>query len=146
MPKIHTFTGEISYKMKSGKLSALSWGNVYETEEGNAQITEALEGFFSGKVKNFALPMCLEGTDFQKKVWQVLLEIPYGEVWTYKDVAERINSHPRAVGSAVGKNPIPIVVPCHRVVGMGGKLTGFSGGEGVKTKDLLLKFEIKNKG
>lgn len=80
----------------------------------------------------------------KKKVWQALLSIPYGQTVTYQDIARDVDSHPRAVGTAVGKNPIPVVIPCHRVVGKNGQLTGFSGGKGLTTKKQLLDLEKMN--
>ena len=96
-------------------------------------LTEAcrqLEEYFAGKRREFDLPLKLGGTDFQVSVLRALLEIPYGETVTYGDIAKKIG-HPkavRAVGAANGRNPLPIVVPCHRVIGSTGDLTGFGGG------------------
>lgn len=91
---------------------------------------EQIEAFLSGRLRNFSIPIAPQGTAFQKKVWSALLAIPYGQTTSYGDIAQRI-SHPtavRAVGGAIGKNPLPIVIPCHRVIGKHGRLTGFSGG------------------
>ena len=101
------------------------------------QIIEYLEG----KLKKFTLLLDLKGTEFQKKVWNELLNIPYGEVKTYKDIAKAVGSPKgyRAVGGALNKNPIPIIVPCHRVVGSNGQLVGFAGGVDLKAKLLELE-------
>jgi methylated-DNA-[protein]-cysteine S-methyltransferase len=91
---------------------------------------EQIKAFLSGRLRNFSIPIAPQGTPFQKKVWSALLAIPYGQTTSYGDIAQRI-SHPtavRAVGGAIGKNPLPIVIPCHRVIGKHGRLTGFSGG------------------
>ncbi len=104
-----------------------------------------LDEYFKGKRKEFSFPMLPEGTDFQKKVWNALREIPYGEKRTYKDIAIVIGNEKacRAVGLANNKNPLPIVVPCHRVIGSSGKLVGYAGGLNIKEK--LLKIENENK-
>ena len=100
-----------------------------------------LQEYFLGQRKEFDLPIILKGTNFQIKVWQELQKIPYGEVISYSELAERINCPKaiRAVGGACGKNPIPIIVPCHRVLGKNGNLTGFSGGINYKEKLLILE-------
>ena len=89
----------------------------------------------------FDLPLAGRGTDFQKSVWKMMREIPYGETATYGGMAMALGSGPRAVGMACGRNPIPIIVPCHRVLGSGGKEGGFSGGQGLPTKRKLLAIE-----
>lgn len=103
-----------------------------------------LEEYFSGKRMNFTVPISLSGTEFQKKVWSALLEIPYGKTCSYQDIAVKISNPKavRAVGGANNKNPIMIIVPCHRVIGKNGKLTGYYGG--LDKKDFLLKLEQRN--
>jgi len=100
-----------------------------------------IQNYFNGKSKKFDLKLNPEGTDFQKKVWQALQSIPYGETVTYKDIAIKIGNEKasRAVGMANGKNPIPIIVPCHRVIGSNGKLTGYAFGVPLKNKLILLE-------
>ena len=102
---------------------------------------EQLNEYFQGKRTHFNLSCSLKGTDFQKKVWDILLKIPYGKSLTYKDVAQKINNPKsiRAVGAAIGKNPLSIIVPCHRVLGSNGSLTGYVGG--IKRKKYLLELE-----
>ena len=100
-----------------------------------------LQQYFAKERTAFDIPLDLRGTDFQQAAWQVLAKIPYGETWTYKQQAEHLG-RPRAVraiGAANGKNPISIVLPCHRVIGTNGSLTGFAGG--LETKKYLLLFE-----
>jgi methylated-DNA-[protein]-cysteine S-methyltransferase len=107
-------------------------------------LTEAcrqLERYFSKKLKTFDLPLANKGTDFQKSVWKMMREIPYGETATYGGIAMALASGPRAVGTACGRNPIPIIVPCHRVLGSGRNEGGFSGGQGLPTKRQLLALE-----
>ena len=102
------------------------------------QLTE----YFAGERTEFDLPLASDGTEFQKKVWSELLRIPYGETASYGEIARRLGYEPgisRAVGAANGANPIPIVVPCHRVIGADGSLTGYAGG--VERKQTLLELE-----
>lgn len=100
-----------------------------------------LNEYFEGQRKVFDLPLDFDGTEFQEKVWQALLSIPFGKTRSYKDIAEQIGNVKavRAVGAANGKNPISIIAPCHRVVGANGKLVGFAGG--LENKNVLLKLE-----
>jgi methylated-DNA-[protein]-cysteine S-methyltransferase len=98
--------------------------------------------YFEGKRTEFDLPLASDGTEFQKKVWAELLRIPFGETASYGDIARRLGYEPgisRAVGAANGANPIPIVVPCHRVIGADGSLTGYAGG--LERKKTLLDLE-----
>lgn len=97
--------------------------------------------YFAGTRQQFDLPLDFEGTVFQKKVWQALLSIPFGETRSYRDIAEQVGNIKavRAVGAANGKNPISIIAPCHRVVGANGKLVGFAGG--LDNKEILLGLE-----
>lgn len=100
-----------------------------------------LDEYFAGHRTGFDLPLAAQGTPFQRDVWAALAEIPYGQTVTYGEVANRAG-HPgavRAVGSAIGRNPVPIVVPCHRVMGADGSMTGFSGGLPVKRQLLVLE-------
>lgn len=100
-----------------------------------------LRAYFKGELKDFDLPLAPEGTVFQQKVWRALQKIPYGKLVSYKSVAETIGNPKavRAVGAANGKNPLPVIVPCHRVIGSDGSLTGFGGG--LKTKQRLIDLE-----
>jgi methylated-DNA-[protein]-cysteine S-methyltransferase len=102
-----------------------------------------LKEYFAGTRKAFDLPLEPTGSEFQKKVWRALLEIPFGQTRSYLDLAKSVGSAKavRAVGAANGKNPLSIVVPCHRVIGANGALTGFAGGLEVKAK--LLAFEAR---
>ena len=110
----------------------------------NAVLRETrtqLDAYFAGKRKDFELPLHPVGTAFQREVWMALREIPYGSTCSYGDIARGIGKPDavRAVGAANGRNPIPIVVPCHRVIGADGSLTGFGGG--LPTKQFLLQLE-----
>lgn len=105
------------------------------------ETQKQLNEYFAGQRTQFDLPLDFEGTEFQKKIWQALLTIPFGETRSYKQIAEQVGNVKavRAVGAANGKNPISIIAPCHRVVGANGKLVGFAGG--LENKDILLKIE-----
>lgn len=105
------------------------------------ETQKQLNEYFSGQRQVFDLPLNFEGTEFQQKVWQALLTIPFGETRSYKQIAEQLGNVKavRAVGAANGKNPISIIAPCHRVVGTSGKLVGFAGG--LENKEILLKLE-----
>ena len=110
------------------------------------QVESWLESYFSGKQTSITIPLKPKGTIFQQRVWQILQEIPYGETMTYGEIAQRIAKEKgvetfsaQAVGQAVGKNPISILIPCHRVLGKNGALTGYAGG--VYRKEQLLQLE-----
>lgn len=107
------------------------------------KFTQQLEEYFSGKYMDFNLPLNPEGTEFQKKVWSELLKIPYGETINYFELAVRLGDSKsvRAVGTANGRNPLAIVIPCHRLIGAGNKLTGYAGG--LDRKLWLLEHEMK---
>jgi methylated-DNA-[protein]-cysteine S-methyltransferase len=113
-------------------------------EGDNALLRETrsqLYAYFAGDLRAFDLPLHPSGTDFQRDVWMLLAKIPFGETWSYGQLAQRLGKPDavRAVGAANGRNPIPIVLPCHRVIGADGSLTGFGGG--LPTKQFLLRLE-----
>jgi len=106
-----------------------------------AEVVEQLEAYFAGELTEFDVDLRLEGTEFQREVWGALQEIPYGETWSYGQLADHIGKPgaARAVGLANGRNPVGIIVPCHRVIGADGSLTGYGGG--LPRKQLLLQLE-----
>jgi len=116
---------------------------IVENYEQNDMVVKQLLAYFDKKLKNFTLELDMKGTDFQLSVWKSLREIPYGEIRTYKDIAEQIKKPKasRVVGGANRANPFPIVVPCHRVIGTDGKLTGYAGKIGLPLKEKLLRLE-----
>lgn len=129
------FLTQISFRKLSGK--RLETPIIKET------ITQ-LEEYFIKKRKTFDLPLKLEGTDFQKSVWKALLTIPYGKTATYKDIAKIIGNEKasRAVGMANNKNKLLILIPCHRIIGSNGNLTGYAGGLEIKQQLLSLEKSI----
>ncbi|MDY0376484.1 MAG: methylated-DNA--[protein]-cysteine S-methyltransferase [Desulfobacterium sp.] len=106
-------------------------------------VTDQLEAYFAGELTDFEVDFAPRGTPFQQKVWAALCQIPYGRTTSYLDIARAVGNEKacRAVGGANGKNPIPIIIPCHRVIGKSGKLVGFSSGLDIKAR--LLKLESK---
>lgn len=126
------------------KIEFLEEDVVGVTDEKNefvGEVEKQLNEYFRGERKSFTLPLNLYGTPFQLKVWEALQTIPYGETRTYKEIAVQIGNPKgyRAVGMANNKNLIPIIIPCHRVIGENGKLVGYAGG--VEKKEYLLKME-----
>ncbi len=127
-------------KICAVSLSKITVGETLETtliRETHKQLQE----YFNKRRKTFEIPLLLNGTEFQKRVWQALMEIPYGKTMTYKEVAAKIGnpSAQRAVGMANHNNKILIIIPCHRVIGQNGKLTGYAGG--IDIKQFLLNLE-----
>ncbi len=109
-------------------------------QEAISHVQVQMDQYFAGDLKAFDLPLDVMGTDFQKKVWLMLLQIPFGKSVSYSELAALLNTKAvRAVGSAVGKNPVMVVIPCHRVLSKGGGLGGFRGG--LATKRMLLDLE-----
>lgn len=129
----------------TGLRAVLFNGRTIRPEGSSPVLSEAarqLEAYFKGDLLGFDLPLELEGTDFQRRCWLALASIPYGQTVSYGEQARRLGLGPeaaRAVGAANGQNPLPIVLPCHRVIGANGSLTGFGGGLDVKR--YLLEFE-----
>ncbi|MDR3439602.1 methylated-DNA--[protein]-cysteine S-methyltransferase [Telmatospirillum sp.] len=135
--------GDITLFEYQDALVALDWGRVDGGEETSLLATarQQLDDYFDGKLRRFSLPLAPDGSAFQKKVWTAIERIPYGQVSSYGSLAHEVDSGPRAIGGACGRNPIPIIVPCHRVLGSGGSLGGYSGLDGLETKRFLLSLE-----
>lgn len=123
---------------QAGK-SPITFTGLIEDNSKFSDVTQQLSEYFAGERKTFDLPLAPEGTTFQKQVWQALTEIPCGETKSYGWIAKSINNEKavRAVGTANGANPIALIVPCHRVIGSNGKLTGYAGGLALKAKLLM---------
>ena len=111
------------------------------TETGFSDCTRQLDEYFDGKLRKFSLNLAPQGTPFQRQVWDALVQIPYGETRSYQDIARTIGNPKavRAVGGSNARNPIAIIIPCHRVIGANGKLTGYAGG--LQYKRTLLDLE-----
>ncbi|PKK99232.1 MAG: cysteine methyltransferase [Tenericutes bacterium HGW-Tenericutes-2] len=148
--KYVSLLGVITYQVKEGFLVSMTIDDLdveIENNEKSKKIDKTLDMYFNNKLKNFNIPLAFEkGTPFQKQVWNELLKIPYGESRSYQDIANLIDNPKavRAVGQACKKNPIGIVVPCHRVIGKDGSLTGYSGKNYTHIKKILLDHEKKN--
>jgi methylated-DNA-[protein]-cysteine S-methyltransferase len=148
--------GKLTLVANGSKLSAILWENdkpdrvrlgpIHEDKESPllAMAERQLNEYFAGKRNCFELELDFVGTEFQRKVWETLLTIPFGETRTYGEIALQIGNAKavRAVGAATGKNPISIIAPCHRVIGASGDLTGFAGG--LQAKKMLLALESGN--
>ncbi|MDP6121333.1 MAG: methylated-DNA--[protein]-cysteine S-methyltransferase [Rhodospirillales bacterium] len=135
--------GPLTLFADADALIAVEWGGAPDPAP-TPVLREAvaqLEAYFRGRLTSFELPLRLPSSPFQRAVWVLMGDIPYGATRTYGDLARELDSAPRAVGGACGRNPIPIIVPCHRVLGAGGRMAGYSGGAGVETKQALLRLE-----
>ena len=146
MPQLslHTPLGDLTLSEEDGAIVALDWGRG--RDQGSSPLLlrarDQLQDYFDGTRSSFDLPLAPHGTAFQRKVWDALCTIPAGQTRTYLDIAQQVGCRAaRAIGQANGANPIPILIPCHRVVGANGSLGGYSGGEGAATKRYLLDLE-----
>jgi methylated-DNA-[protein]-cysteine S-methyltransferase len=137
--------GDITVSEEDGVIVSLDWGRgPREFQEQTPLLVEArdqVHGYFDGRVRRFDLPLAPFGTDYERAIWDILQAIPFGHTRSYGEVAKETGSVARAVGRACGANPIPIIIPCHRVLAAGGKLGGFSGSGGVESKVALLRLE-----
>lgn len=138
--------GWLTIIQQNDQIVGLDWGKApADTTPLLRDAAEQLQAYFRGALTRFDLPLAPTGTSFQKSVWRAMRDIPYGETVTYGDLANRLSSAPRAIGLACGRNPIPIIIPCHRIVGAGGRLTGYSGGGGLSTKAFLIDLEARDR-
>lgn len=145
MPTIvqNTPFGAISITEQDGAITRVTWGRPAEGEA-TPLLQEAarqMAAYAEGRLQEFDLPLRVEAAPFQQAVCEQIAAIPFGETRTYGQIAKSLGVSAQAVGSACGGNPIPVFIPCHRVMGANGKLTGFSGGTGVETKVALLRHE-----
>lgn len=139
----HSPLGPITITEENGAIVSLSWGWETEPEETGllCLARDQLRDYFDGRRTGFALALAPRGTPFQRSVWKQMLDVPYGRTETYGGMARAIGTGPRAVGTACARNPIPILIPCHRIVGGNGGLTGYSGAGGLGGKKYLLDIE-----
>ena len=137
--------GSLILTASDGSLTQLGWTDDMPLSPSNDPVlcaaNEQLDAFFDNPGSTFDLPLAAAGNTFEHAVWGCMLEIPSGATMTYGDIARRIGMPAQAVGGACGRNPIPIIIPCHRVVGANGQMTGYSGHGGVETKQWLLRHE-----
>jgi methylated-DNA-[protein]-cysteine S-methyltransferase len=144
MPQLslHTPLGTLTLSEDEGAIVALDWGFGRDQQQ-TALLRrgrEQLHAYFDGSLKHFDLPLAPSGSPYRRRVWEALAAIPFGETRTYADIARVAGGSARSVGGANGANPIPIIIPCHRVVGSTG-LGGYSGADGIETKLFLLDLE-----
>ena len=144
MPQLsfHTPLGALTLSEESGAIVSLDWGFGRDQTETPllAEGRDQLQAYFDGERTQFNLPLAPAGSAYRQRIWQALREIPYGETASYAAIAARAGGSARSVGGANSANPIPILIPCHRVVGTSGA-GGYSGGDGVETKTWLLTLE-----
>ncbi len=140
---MHSPLGPLSIFEDQGAIVSLDFGRTVGTSETPLllQARDQLDAYFDRERQAFELPLAPRGSNFQRAVWDQMCLIPYGAAAAYGDIAGALNSAARAVGGACGANPIPIIIPCHRVIGASGRMTGYSGGEGIETKLALLRLE-----
>lgn len=138
--------GSITVEATQEKITGLRIGQPspdFGTSKVLREAKKQLMAYFAGKLTKFDLPVELHGTEFQKSVWKHIAKIGFGKTLSYADIAAKLGKPlaSRAVGGAVGSNPVPLIVGCHRVLGAFGRITGYSGGDGLPTKRLLLELE-----
>lgn len=141
---LHSPLGELTVFEEGGSIVALEWGRGAAAGAATPVLAEAkrqLDAYFDDPTAPFDLPLAPAGTPFQRRVWDAMRAIPPGQVRSYGAVARALGSVARAVGGACGANPIPIIIPCHRIVGAAGTIGGYSGGDGHDTKRTLLAHE-----
>ena len=144
MPQLslHTQVGDITVSEHDGAIVALDWGWGRDQTETPllARARDLLHAYFDGEAAGFDLPLAPGGTPYRQRVWAALRRIPAGQTRSYDRIAREVGGSPRSVGGANAANPIPILIPCHRVVATRG-LGGYSGGDGLVTKSILLDLE-----
>jgi len=135
--------GPLALFEADGAIVAVDWGFLPENDETPLLLKarDQLEEYFDGKRTSFDLPLAPHGTEFQRKVWAALSRIPFGQTRSYGELAQELGTAARALGGACGRNPIPVIIPCHRVLGANGAMGGYSGIDGVETKEFLLRHE-----
>ena len=142
---LHSPVGDLTITEEDGKIISLDWGWVPEQWQSTTPLleeaVEQLNRYFDAEIGDFDLPLDPPGTEFQKKVWAEMLKIPAGKTKSYGEIAKILKSAAQPVGTACGANPIPIIIPCHRILAAGGKMGGYSGDGGLETKKALLRLE-----
>jgi methylated-DNA-[protein]-cysteine S-methyltransferase len=141
---LHTSIGDLSIAEEAGAIVSVDWGWSRDQTVTDllSRAREQLFAYFDGSLTRFDLPLRPTGTPYRRRIWSALLDIPYGATRSYADIARQTGGSPRSVGQANATNPIPIIIPCHRVLATGG-IGGYSGGEGLPTKRALLALEAR---
>jgi methylated-DNA-[protein]-cysteine S-methyltransferase len=141
---LHTAIGDLTISEDDGAIVALDWGwgCTQTISRLLVHARDQLFAYFDGVLTEFDLPLRPAGTPYRRRVWDTLRRIPYGATRSYGDIARRVGGSPRAVGQANASNPIPIIIPCHRVLASNG-MGGYSGGDGLATKRALLALESR---
>jgi methylated-DNA-[protein]-cysteine S-methyltransferase len=141
---LHTPVGDLSVAEEDGAIVSVDWGwgRDQTVTPLLATARDQLFAYFDGRLTQFQLPLNPSGTPYRRRVWDALCAIPYGSTRSYGEIARSIGGSPRSVGQANGSNPIPIIIPCHRVLASG-CVGGYSGGEGLATKRTLLALEAR---
>lgn len=141
---LDTEIGPLTVTELDGAIAALDWGTRATLPRKTPLLAEAarqITAYLAGRLKGFELPLAPVGSPFQRRVFEAMRAIPYGAVMSYGELARAVDSAPRAIGGACGANPVPILVPCHRVVASGRRLGGYGGYGGLATKRFLLRLE-----
>lgn len=154
MPQLslHTPIGPVTVSAEDDRIVAVDWGWGRDQEPTPLLLRAKawLQDYFDGELTPMTLPLDPFGTPYRRRVWQAIGAIPCGAAWTYRQVSETAGGSPRSVGTAMASNPIPLLIPCHRVVGCGAAgrwvIGGYSGGEGIETKRFLLDHEARIAG
>ena len=143
---LHTPVGDITVFEEDGAIVSLDWGWVADQAPSPVlqRARAQLHAYFDGDLRAFDLPLAPAGTAYRRGVWQALCAIPYGETRSYRDIAATAGGSARSVGQANGHNPVPVIIPCHRVVAAT-HIGGYSGGDGLQTKRWLLALENPNR-
>ncbi len=141
----HSPLGELTVAEENGRIVSLDWGRAPDEFQAETPLLvrarEQLDRYFDGGTTGFDLPLAPEGSTFERRVWDAMLAIPPGSTRTYGALAAELAASARAIGTACGANPIPIIIPCHRIVAADGGLGGHSGSGGAQTKLALLRLE-----
>ena len=146
MPQLslHSPLGDLTVSEEDGAIVAVDWG--WGRDQANtpllAEARKQLHAYFDGRLSRFDLPLAPAGSPYRRRVWEALCDIPPGQTRTYAEIARVAGGAARSVGQANGANPIPVLIPCHRVVSAGG-IGGYSGGDGIVTKRFLLQLETR---
>jgi methylated-DNA-[protein]-cysteine S-methyltransferase len=136
--------GRLTLREEDGRLTAIDWRGKHAASDETPLLLEAkrqLDAYFAGELRAFDLPLSPVGPSLEQQVWRLMAAIPYGQTRTYGELARALAATAQDIGQACGRNPLPIIIPCHRVMAADGRLGGYSGGRGVETKLKLLTLE-----